>query len=693
MLRLSILPTRLPSHVFFGKPTVMAVYITPVMFLRRTVALAVACSFGALLSLPEAYCQEPVIDRLDVANFRPGQKATVVVNGKQLMGASGLWTPVGTLRPKEGTDLTKDQAVTFEGDIKADAIPGIYPARMVTNHGCSEAGWLVVDDLPSVALAPESQDRTAAQLITLPCCVAGQINPVLSRFFRVALTAGQSVSVEVLARRLGSDLDPVIRVTGPNGSEVAYRDDLPGAEGDTQLQFTAAVDGEHRIELRDVRFSGGARHFFHLRMGKLTLASATMPRVTQAGGKVSLIGSAGEVVGETAAQISADLPASLVPVSFRSAESDASTLGAVLVTAGVSQNEVEPNNARTEATALAPESEMLTGSFNTKGDSDWFKISVTEPTALLVVTRTRELNSPTDVMLELYNSEGGKVAENDDVGLRDAELTFMLPAAGDYFLKVGEIAGRGGSEWIYALDVFRGRKAVKVTAPADRINVPRGGNAAMLLAVRRIHYDGPLKVEAVGLPAALTMTPFTIGGKQSAVPIVLTAKDPAAAASDADWGPVTLRVSAPDGVVVPPAEIQLAPPAPKKTDAELFRSARVRADLFTAVQPAAQFSLLPEPSTINVTQGASATILLKSTRIAEWTEPIEIALSTPADQLPAGVTVTGGSMVAGELAVTIAATADAPVGPFTVFLQGKSKKDKVEPVHPVPPIVVEVVPK
>jgi hypothetical protein len=197
--------------------------------------LAVACSFTAFLGLPEVHCQEPVIDRLDVANFRPGQKATVVVNGKQLIGASGLWTPVGTLRPKEGSDLSKDQPVTFEGDVKADAVPGVYPARMVTNHGCSEAGWLVVDDLPSVALTPESQDRAVGQVVALPCCVEGQLNPVLSRFFRVALTAGQSVSVEVLARRLGSDLDPVVRVTGPNGNEIAYSDDLPGAEGDTQF--------------------------------------------------------------------------------------------------------------------------------------------------------------------------------------------------------------------------------------------------------------------------------------------------------------------------------------------------------------------------------------------------------------------------------------------------------------------------
>lgn len=692
MLRLLVLPTRLPSHVFFGKPTVMAVYITPAMS-HRTVVLAVACLLGALIGWPEASAQDPVIDRLDVANFRPGQKATVVVSGKQLMGASALWTPIALLRPREGSDLSKDQPVTFEGDVNADAVPGIYPARMVTNHGCSEAGWLVVDDLPSIALTPESQDRAAGQVITLPCCVEGQLNPVLSRFFRVGLTAGQSVSVEVLARRLGSDLDPVLRVTGPNGSEVAYRDDLPGAEGDTQVQFTATVDGEHRIELRDVRYSGGARHFFHLRMGKMTLASATMPRVTQVGGKVSFVGGAGEVVGEAVVQGSADLPASFVPVAFRSAESDASTLGAVLVTTGLSQNEVEPNNARSEATVVAAESEILTGSFNSKGDSDWFKISVTEPTALLIVTRTRELGSPTDVMLELYNSEGGKVAENDDVGPRDAELTFMLPAAGDFFLRVSEIAGRGGSEWIYALDVFRGRKAVKVTAPADRINVPRGGSAAMLLAVRRIHYDGPMKVEAIGLPAALTMSPFTIGGKQSTVPVVLTAKDPAAAASDSDWGPITLRITASDGVGLPSAEIQLAPPAPKKTDAELFRSARVRNDLFAAVQPSAQFSLSTELSSVNVTQGAAATVVVKSTRIPEWTEPIEIALATPADQLPPGITVTGGSMAAGELAVTITAAADAAVGPFTVFLQGKSKKDKAEPVHPVPPIVVEVVAK
>lgn len=674
------------------KPTVMAVYHTPKFSFRRIVIESVSCISFVLSSWHLAFSQDPVIDRIDATELRPGQKASLTVSGKQLLGAISLWTPVGTLKPKEGTDLTKDQPVTLEGDIAADAVPGIYPARLVTNHGCSEAAWIVVDDLTAVAIAAESNDRKSGQLIVPPCCISGQISPVVPRFFRVALTAGQTVSVEVIARRLGSDLDPLLRVTGPSGVEVAYRDDMPGAEGDTQLQFTAENEGEYRIEVRDVRYSGGARHFFHLRVGKFPVASATSPRVAQSGHTVSLIGTTGEVFGEAMPQSSAEISGSLIPVAFRPAEADTTVLSTVLMKTDPVQAEAEPNGTLAEATAVAAETQVLTGTLQQTGDADWFKLTVTEATPLLVITRTREVSSPTDVMLELYNAEGGKITENDDAGPNDAQLSAQLPAAGDFYLKVSDIAGRGGPAWTYALEVFKGRKALRVTAPADRINVPRGGSAGMQLTVRRIQYDGPLKVEAVGLPAAVQMAPFTIGAKQSTVPVVLTAADPAATSSDADWGPVSFRITAPDGSL-PPAELQLAPPPPKKTDAELFRSARLRTDLFTAVQPTAQFSMTADPATIAVVQGATVTVTVKSTRAAEWTMPIEITLATPADQLPPGITVTAGSMAAGELAVTIAAAADAAVGPFSVFLQGKAKKDNVEPVYPVPPIVVEVTAK
>jgi len=667
----------------------MAVYCLPLLSLRRVVILTLAMLASAYSSTG-ATAQDPVILRVEAANLRPGQHAIAAVHGSQLAGAMALWTPVGTLRPKAGHDPAADALVTLEGDLAADAVPGIYPARLVTNHGCSEAAFVVVDDLPTVTVTAEADDRRSGQLVTLPCCLPGQLNPVVSKFFRVALTVGQSVSVEVLARRLGSDLDPVLRVTGPDGVEIAYRDDLSGAEGDTQLQFSAAAVGEYRIEVRDVRYSGGPRHFFHLRLGRLSLVSSASPRIARAGQPVSLIGTTGNIVGEAASNSTGAISGSLLPVTFRAADADASVFASVMLTNDAIQTETEPNNARAEATLITPEAQMLTGVLQQTGDSDWFKVTALEATPLLVIARTREVGSPADVMLELFNADGGKIAESDDSGARDADLAASLPGAGEFFLRVSDIAGRGGSEWTYALDLFRGRKAVRVTAPADRINVPRGGSASMMLTVRRIQYDGPLKVEAVGLPTTIQMAPFWLNAKQLTVPVVLTATDPAATSSDADWAPVSFRITAPDEALVSPAELQLAPPAPKKLDTEVFRSARLRTDLFTAVRPAAQFALTVDPATVPLAPGGTVTVTIRSTRAAEWTMPIEIALATPVDQLPAGITVTGGPMPAGELAVTITAAADAAVGPFSVFLQGKAKKDAVEPVHPVPAINVEV---
>jgi len=668
----------------------MAVSYQQTASFRRVALVALGSLTAALTAHQLAVAQDPVIDRVDASNLRPGQNASVVVVGKQLTGAMSLWTPAGVLRPKDGQDLTKDQPVTMEGAIAADVVPGIYPVRMVTGHGCSEAAFVVIDDLPSVAITAESDDRKSGQLIALPCCVGGQINPVISKFFRVAMTAGQIVNIEAFARRLGSDLDPVIRVIGPDGNEVAYRDDQPGAEGDVQLQLTAVTDGEYRVEIRDVRYSGGARHFFHLRLGRLPMVTSVSPRIAQVGHNVSVIGANGEILGEATPQIAPETTGSLIPVAFRTAASEGSALSSVVLTNQPSQPEAEPNNDRAEATTVAAETQVLTGTLQKNGDMDWFKLIATEATPLLVTARTREVGSPTDMLLELYNAEGGKIVENDDAGLRDAELAAQLPAAGEFFLKVSEIAGRGGPAWAYALDVSKGRKSVRVTAPVDHINIPRGGSAAMPLTVRRIHYDGPLHVEAVGLPAAIQMAPFWLGAQQSTAPVVLTAIDPAATSSDADWAPVSFKITAPDGSMIPPAELQLVPPPPKKQDSEAFRSARLRTDIFTAVQPAAQFSFIADPATMTVVPGATATVTIRSTRAAEWTMPIEIALATPADQLPPGITVTTGSMAAGELAVTITAAADAAVGPFSIFLQGKAKKDNVEPVHPVPPIVVEV---
>jgi hypothetical protein len=582
--------------------------------------------------------------------------------------------------------------VALEGDISAEAIPGIYPVRLITDHGCSEAAWVVVDDLPTVSVTAEADNRSAGQQVSVPCSIAGQLNAVAPRFFRFSLAEGQVLTAEVFARRLSSELDPVLRLLGPDGRELAYSDDVPGTEGDALLQWKAAAAGEYRLELRDVRYTGGARHFFHLRLGRIPAAVTALPRLVTAGAALSLLDAQGAVIAQAVAGESVAGAGSLVPIRSRGADAEAASIVSAVVVAGMVAGESEPNDAREQATAVAADAVGISAVFQQPGDVDWFRISATAAGNLTALARTRDAASPSDLQLELYNADGGKLAEADDAGPKDAEISFQLPAAGDYFLKVTELAGRSGPVWSYGVQLHLGKPSVLVTLPADRLSVPRGGSASLVLGLRRLQYDGPLKVEAVGLPAALQMEPFTVGGRQSAVPLVLTATDPAATAGDADWGPISVRVSAVDGSV-PATVVQLVPPPPRKADADVFRSMRSRADLFVAVRPAGEFSLQAVPAAVTVEQGATATVTVKAVRGKDWTVPIELALATPADQLSPGVAVAGGNLTADELAITITAAADAAVGPCTVFLQGKSKKDNNERIFPLPPVRLEVTAK
>lgn len=673
----------------------MAVSCLPLSAARPTYrpAIHLLASLVVGLAIRSAAAQDPIVDRLDGPALRPGQPAALTVVGRQQQGTIALWTPAGTLRLKAGTDVSKDGAFPVEGTIAADAVPGIYPVRLVTSHGASEAAWTVIDDLPFVALTAEADNRSAGQPITLPCCLNGSIAPVASRTLKINLAANQVLTAEVYARRIGSDLDPVLRLTGPDGRELLYSDDFPGLEGDSQLRFSAPAAGEYRLEIRDVRYSGGNRHFFHLRLANLPLVAAALPRIASPGKPVSLTDSAGTVLVEAPAPAAPPVISNdLLPVRLRAPGAEADSITSVAVVPDAVFTETEPNNTKEQTPEVPSDAGVISGCFQTAGDVDWFRITATAPGPLLIYSRTRDVSSPCDLLLELYNQDGGRLAESDDAGPRDAELSAQLPAPGNYFIKVAELAGRGGPAWCYALNLHHSRPAVIAAAPADRISIPRGGSASLPLNLRRFRTDAPLLVEPAALPAALKMEPFTIHAKQAVVPITITAADPAAAPSDGDWGPIVVRIAAADGSV-PPALVQLNPPPPKKQDADLFRSQRSRGDIFAAVVPAAEFSLAPDPVAVSVTQGATATVTIRSVRAADWTVPIEIALATPADQLPPGITVAGGSMAAGDLAVTITAAADATVGPCTIFLQGKSKKDKAEPVRPVPPIRLDVLAK
>ena len=604
----------------------------------------IALVAGLTACLNDVVAQEPAIDRIEYSSLQPGRKASLVAHGKAFKNVRRLALPFVVMMPKEGHDPNADNVVVFEGDVPAEVVPGVYAARLITDQGASASQLVVVDDLPNVALTAESENLATAQALSTDVSVTGQLNAVKPRFFKVSLTAGQNLSVEVLARRLNSELDPVVRVTNDSGAEVAFCDDIPGMQGDTGLKFTAETDGEYVIELRDVKYSGGGRHYFHLRIGDFELGAV------DAG------------------------------MSLPGAELAAVT-------------ESEPNDSQETAFVVTPNAHTIHGVLQQNSDVDWFRLTADAATPLCITAHTRDTGSPADVVLQLWSTDGKKLAEADDNGPLDAQLVATLPAAGEYLLRVAELASRGGAEWAYDLEVNRAEGRVEVTLPADRVNVPRGGSASFAATVKRINFDGPLVLEAVGLPSSIVMEPIVLGTKQSTVPITITSAEASSEDANAELGALNLQLTALDRETAVPVYMRTIPPPAKPKAGDPFRSVLARADLFTAVRPAVQFSVKSEPTMVTVKRGESATVALKAERHADWKMEIEIALAAPADQLSPGLTVPNVKIEneKSEATLTITAAADAAVGKCTVFVQGTAKKDKETAVHPVPPIVVEVV--
>jgi hypothetical protein len=611
------------------------------------------------------------------------------VFGDRLDGFSAVWTPFALFAAEPGTPA-EGKPATARAAIPSDAVPGIYPARIVTPGGSSEAAWVVLDDLPSVPMTGDARNRLTGQPLAVPACVEGVVDPVQPLFFRLTLKAGQRVSAEVFARRLGSSLDPVLQVVGPSGTEVAFRDDVPGLEGDCQMAFTAAADGEYGLQLRDVRYSGGPQHAFHLRVGDFPIVGSPSPRVAAAGEPVELRDETAAPIGHTFPTTLADLAGGLQPVSVKPVGAAACGLTQVLLSDASGLTETEPNDTRDSAFPIPPEALRLTGAFQQSSDRDWYAITAAAAVRVRFTARTRELGSPCDVLLELFGPDGKKMTETDDSGGRDAELSADLPAAGQYWLKVSELAGRFGLSWTYSLDINIGRPTVRITAATDHLNVPRGGTAAVPVTVEQFNLSVPLQLSIPQSPSHVSMPPVTLAPSQRDALLVLNA-DAVNPATGAGFGPVRVSASAADGSPVQ-VEFRLAPPPPRKDAAERFRSHRLRADLFAAVATPPEFVVTPQSAAINVVQGSTAAVVLTATRTDGWSQPIEVSLATPADQLPPGVTVTAGSLAESELSVSIAASADATAGPVTVFLSARSKKDKTERTWPVTPIHVQVTP-
>ena len=252
-------------------------YSCPARLLFLRACVFVLTFLLASLAARPVVADPPSVQGIRPLAVRPGASVELALRGANF-SAQGLRLWSYEELTAEATNISQQgDSATLRVDAPSNTPPGVLAARVFGGNGVSEAFLLLVDDLPSVSQDSEARELETAQPLDWPVAVDGAYAERGYDFYKIAGKAGQSLSLEVAARRLGSPIDPSVRLLNADGREIAYSDDELGLDGDCRLSTQLPSDGDYYIEVRDVRYRGGEDYFYRLRIGDFPLFDCGFP--------------------------------------------------------------------------------------------------------------------------------------------------------------------------------------------------------------------------------------------------------------------------------------------------------------------------------------------------------------------------------------------------------------------------------
>ncbi len=620
---------------------------------------------------------------------KPGATTELTLTGTNLTDAIAvvLSCPGKATIPsdnKNGTDAAK---LKVKVELAADCPIGMHTIRVITKQGVSNLRPFIVDELPLVAETETNRTKNTPQPVPVPVVVAGRTDTEASDFFQIKVTSGQTLTFEVLARRIGSPLDPIVVLHDAKTKRELidlYADDTPGLQGDCRLTHTFKDGGEFLVEVRDTTYKGGNDYHYRLRMGGFLGATTAFPLAVQRG-QTAAIGFAGPLTADIpAANVKAPTDSGLMAIAAVPRKSgQAGWPVAVRLSDWPESAEKEPNNDAAKANPL-PIPGGISGRFEKASDLDHFAIKCKKNVKYAAVAATYELNSPCEVLIRVMDAKGKELARSNPAQAT-ARVEFTAPADGDYVLACEQLNYLSGPNEIYHLSVQPVDADFAIALAFDRYEASAGGGTAVMATVTRLNgYAGPVELSIdseAGVSGTIVLTagqPFTF------VPLMV--KD----ATKPGGYPFRVRgkaaVNGQDivryGTLIDPIKAALG--GMSNPPPELFT------DCVVAVieKPAFTLNMTANPTPIE--KGKAGKILIETVR----EKGAEGDIGLVPLLVPQNVTATppkslGKGQAKGEIPVNVAAAA--ATGPTPLVFRATTKVGGKDYAVTPPPVVFEVI--
>lgn len=493
------------------------------------------CSSALVLSLAIAVpAAEPPnygcgrLDSIFPAGGQVGQTVDIELTGNNggLQGAKDLVIdgPPGVTAAEVKTDANgvKVQAKLI---IAPDAVPGRRRLRVVNERsGLTCFGWFVVGRLPEAIEKEPNQD--VPQEVTIPVVVNGRVNPAADvDAYVFTAKAGQKLVAAVASHAIDAHgqykdygyADASLQITDEKGKVLAEADDTIGL--DPLIEFVPPADGKYVARVQLSGYRGFPEAIYRLTLGEVPVVTSVFPPGGRRGTSVDVEFFGPNVPPGTRRKI--DIPATgPVPVDYIFPE--LATAGDHDVPFALGELpeavEVEPNGTPETCTPITIPG-LINARFNEPGDVDWYKLTLKAGQKVwLDVQAHRHLRSPADSLLQVYDSEGKLVAENDDDltpmdymsihdhKTTDSQLLFTAPKAGEYKVKLVEQSGVGGQRSVYRFSASEAVPDFKMLLFPDAVPVwGPGSTAALLVRIDRLaDFNETVDLTVEGLPPGWT---------------------------------------------------------------------------------------------------------------------------------------------------------------------------------------------
>lgn len=148
--------------------------------------------------------------------------------------------------------------------------------------------------------------------------------------------------------------------------------------------------------------------------------------------------------------------------------------------------EAEPNDTPEKAQSIVL-NESVNGRLDKPGDIDCYRFTANAGQRVVVESWAERLDSPLHGVLEVYNSDGRRVAVNRGHSGIDPLVDFRVPADGTYVVRFFDQTYLGGSDHVYRLDIDTGPR-VEFAVPSV---VQQGQVSRVALFGRNLKQRGP----------------------------------------------------------------------------------------------------------------------------------------------------------------------------------------------------------